>query len=140
MFLNAFLPKSGMSKTYIPCTIMTEKYLYWKKICKLHFGAYVQVHNDKNVTNTLEERTQGAIRLGHTVNLLGTYNLFSLRSDNKITREQFTEVPTPTIVMKLLAAMALDEKQNEGLIFENSTGATVNDICQMKKRTNRSTK
>ena len=51
-----------------------------------------------------------------------------LRSGKKITRRQFTEVPTPTIVMKLLAEMALDEKQNEGLIFENSTGATVNDI------------
>ena len=85
---------------------MTGKYLYWKKICKLHFGVYVQVHNDKNVTNTLEERTQVAIRLGHTVNLLGTYNLFSLRSDNKITREQFTEVPTPTIVMKRVKAIA----------------------------------
>ena len=30
--------------------------------------------------------------------------------------------------MKRVAAMALDEKQNEGLIFENHTGATVNDI------------
>ena len=30
--------------------------------------------------------------------------------------------------MKRVAAMALAEKQNEGLIFENLTGATVNDI------------
>ena len=30
--------------------------------------------------------------------------------------------------MKRVAAMALAEKQNEGLIFENRTGATVNDI------------
>ena len=32
------------------------------------------------------------------------------------------------IVMKLVAAMALAEKQNEGLVFENRTGATVNNI------------
>ena len=30
--------------------------------------------------------------------------------------------------MKRVAAMALAEKQNEGLIFENRTDATVNDI------------
>ena len=35
---------------------------------------------------------------------------------------------TPTIVTKHVAAMALAKKQNEGLIFENRTGATVNDI------------
>ena len=32
------------------------------------------------------------------------------------------------VVMKHVAAMDLAEKQNEGLIFENRTGATVNDI------------
>ena len=30
--------------------------------------------------------------------------------------------------MKRVAAMDLSEKQNEGLIFENRTGATLNDI------------
>ena len=69
MFLNAFTPKSGLSKTYSPRTIMTGKTLYWKKSCKLNFGAYAQVHEDRNVTNTLEERTQGAICLGPTDNL-----------------------------------------------------------------------
>ena len=32
------------------------------------------------------------------------------------------------IVMKRVAEIALAEKQNKGLIFENCTGATVNDI------------
>ena len=40
---------------------MTGKSLDWEKICKLHFGAYTQVHKDRNVTNPLEERTQGEI-------------------------------------------------------------------------------
>ena len=61
LFLNAFPPKSGLSKIYSPHTIMTDKTLDWKKSCKLHFGAYTQVHEDRNVTNKLEERTQGAI-------------------------------------------------------------------------------
>ena len=116
---------------------MTGKALDWKKICKLHFGAYAQVHEERNVKNTLEERTQGAICLGPTGNLQGTYNFFSLRSGNKITRGQFTDVPTPTSVMKQVAEMVLAKKHNKGLIFENSAGATVNDIFQLTKRTKR---
>ena len=54
MFLNVFPPKSGLSNTYSPRSIMTSKDLDWNKICKLHFGAYAQVHEDRNVTNTLE--------------------------------------------------------------------------------------
>ena len=76
MFLDDFPPKSGLAKTYSPRTIMTDKYLDWKKICKLHSGAYVQVHEDKNVTNMIEDITQGAICLGPTGNVQGTYNLF----------------------------------------------------------------
>ena len=107
---------------------MTGKALDWEKICKPHFRAYAQVHKYRNVTNTLEERTQGAIFLGPTGNLQGIYNFFSLRSGNKITRTQFTEVPTSTIFIKRVAAMALAEKQNEGIFFENRTGVTVEDI------------
>ena len=63
MFLNALPPKSGLSKTYRPRKIMMGKSLDWKKICKLHFRAYAQVHEDRNVKKTLEERTQGEICL-----------------------------------------------------------------------------
>ena len=127
MFLNAFPPKNGLSNTYSPCTIMTGKALDWKKICKLHFRAYAHVHEDINVTNTLEERTQGAICLGPTGNLQGTFFFFATLW-KKNARGQFTEVSTPTIVMKCVVTMALAKKQNKGFILENRTGATVNDI------------
>ena len=70
MLLTAFPFKSGPSKTYSPCKIMTGKALDWNKICKLQFGAYAQVHKDRNMTNTLEERTQGAIFLRTTGNYM----------------------------------------------------------------------
>ena len=73
VFLNAIPPKSGLLKTYSPRIIIKYKYLDWEKSCKLHFGAYTQVHEDRNVTNTLEERKQGDICLGPTGNLQGTY-------------------------------------------------------------------
>ena len=72
------------------------------------------------MTNTLEEITQGVIFLGPTGNLQGTCNLFLLRSGKKITREKFIGVPTPTIVMKRVAEMALVEKQNEGQILKTA--------------------
>ena len=72
MFLNATPPMSGLSETYIPHTIMTGKSLDWNKSCKLQFGAYAQVHEERNVTNTLEDRTQGEIYLGPTGYLQGT--------------------------------------------------------------------
>ena len=91
-------------------------------------GAYAQVHEYRNVTKTLEERTQGEVCLGSTGTLQGTYTFSLLHSGNKITRGQFAEVTAPTIIMKRVAAMALAKKQNEGLIFEKRTGATVNNI------------
>ena len=92
---------------------MTGKALDWKKICKLHFGAYTQVHEDRNVTNTLEERTQGAICIGPTGNIQGNYNLFLPLSGNKTTHGQFIDFPIPTIVMKQVAEMDLAKKMKE---------------------------
>ena len=86
---------------------MKGKALDWNKSCKLHFGAYAQVYK------TLEKRTQGAICLGPTGNLQGTYKLFSLLSRKKITRRQFTELPTPTIVMKRVAARPLAKNRTK---------------------------
>ena len=53
ILLNTFPPKSGLSKTYSPRKIMTGNTLDCKKSCKLHFGAYAQEHEDRNVANTL---------------------------------------------------------------------------------------
>ena len=72
MFLKAFPPKSGVSNTYSPYTTMIGKTVDWSKSFKLHFRAYEQVHEDRNVTNTLEGRTHIEICLGPTGNLQGT--------------------------------------------------------------------
>jgi len=44
--------------------ILGEQILDCKNICKIPFGSYVQVHEDRQVTNTMESRTTGAICLG----------------------------------------------------------------------------
>ena len=97
IFLNAFPPKSGQSKTYSPRTIITGKSIDWKKICKLHFGAYTQVHEDINVTNMIEERKKGTICLGPTGNLQGTYNFFSLCYGEKKPANNSQRYPPPQL-------------------------------------------
>jgi hypothetical protein len=53
--------------------IMGEENLDYKRVCQLPFGAYVQVHDDLDITNTMESRSTGAINLGPTGNLQGTH-------------------------------------------------------------------
>ena len=128
IILNTFPPKIGISTIYSPQTIMTGKTLDWNKMCKLPFGVYAQVYEDRNISNTMRERTQGETCLGPTSNVQGTYNFILLRAGKKITCGKFAEVSSPTILMKRVSAMALAENQSEGLIFENRTVIAVDNI------------
>ena len=89
------------------------------KNCKLHFGAYVQVHEDQNVTNTLKERTLGAICLSHR-QPTGQLCIILLRSGKRMIRRQFTEVPTPTIVVKRVAETALAKKRTKDVFLKTT--------------------
>ena len=111
LWVNAFPPKSGISKTYSPTTIMTGTTLDYKTHCSLEFGAYAETHDDKEKTNTMVERTGGAICLGPSTNLQGGYKFLSLRSGRKITRHQFYAVPMPTTVRDRVHAMAYKESK-----------------------------
>ena len=130
MIHNSFPPKSRIYTVYSLWTIMTGKGLDWKKMCKIPFGAYAQVHEDINITNASSEMTQEAIWLGPMGDIQGTYNFLLLCTRNNIMLRHFTKVPTPTDVMKRVVAMDLAEKQYEGLIFENHSGITVNNITR----------
>ena len=108
MLINTFPPKRGISTTYSHLKITTGKTLDWKILCKLIFDAYAQVNEYRNITNTMKERTQGAIYIGPTENVQVAYNFLLLRTRKKITRGKFTKVLKPTTVMKRLAAVALE--------------------------------
>jgi hypothetical protein len=87
MWLNAFPPASGVSKMYIPRTIMTGTSLDFNKHCKKPFGEYAESHEDTIKTNTMVARTQGTICLGPSSNFQGSYKLLALNSGRKITRK-----------------------------------------------------
>ena len=105
LWLNAFPPDSGVSRQYSPRTILTGTVLDFEKHCRLPFGAYVEVHEDNTPTNTMEARTQGAICLGPTGNLQGSYKFLCLATGRRITRKQFVEMPMPQSVIDLVESM-----------------------------------
>ncbi len=82
-------------------------------ICKLPFGTYVQVHDDLDVTNTIESRTTGAISLGPTGNLEGTHKFFSLKTGEIIVRRKWDELPIPTDVIERLKELTTDGAEYE---------------------------
>ncbi len=65
--------------------IMGEKVLDFSTLCKLPFGAYVQVHDDAQITNTMEPRTMGGINLGPS-NMQGGYRFFNLTTGDIVIR------------------------------------------------------
>jgi hypothetical protein len=86
--------------------IMGEEKLDYKKVCQLPFGAYVQVHDDLDITNTMESRTTRAINLGPTGNLQGTHRFLSLKTGELLARRRWTELPVPSDVIHRVEEMA----------------------------------
>jgi hypothetical protein len=127
LWLNAFPPASGVSKTFSPRTIMTGTALDFQKHCQIPFGAYAEVHEDRDKTNTMEERTQPAICLGPTANFQGSYKFLSLRTGKRITRKQFKELPMPDSIITRVEAMAAREKQDKTITFCDRSGVPITD-------------
>jgi hypothetical protein len=100
LWINAFPPSSGVSASYSPRTIMTGTTLDFNKHCRIPSGAYAEVHEDRNITNTMDEWTQPSICLGPTANFQGSYKFLSLRTGKRITWKHFKELPMPASIIK----------------------------------------
>jgi hypothetical protein len=128
LWINAFPPLSGVSKTFSPRTIMTDTALDFNKHFQIPFGAYAEVHEDRNITNTLEERTQPEICLGPTANFQGSYKFLYIRTVKRITRKQFKDLPMPDSIIKRVEAMADREKQDKTITFSDRSGNAITDV------------
>ncbi len=87
LWLNAFLTKSGISKTLSPQEIVFCHKLGFSKHCKALFGSYCEAHNKPTPLNTMVTRSTPAIVLGPTGNQQGTYKFLSLTTGKKIKRQ-----------------------------------------------------
>ncbi|KAL7460368.1 hypothetical protein ACHAXS_002287 [Conticribra weissflogii] len=100
MWLNAVPNKNGISEEYSPREVVVRQRLSYKKHCQVPFGAYCEVFEDRERTNTMASRTRSAISLGPTGNLQGTYKFMCLSTRNVIKRRQFQELPMPESIIR----------------------------------------
>jgi hypothetical protein len=75
--INMF-PKTNSVGSIAPKELFTGIKIDYKRDCKLGFGEYVQVYTENEVTNTMQPRIHGALSMGSTGNLQGTYLFMSL--------------------------------------------------------------
>jgi hypothetical protein len=78
----------------------------------------VQLHDDLEVTNTMQSRTTGAINLGVTGNIQGTHWFFNLYTGEIIMRRKWTKLPISNEVMNRLQDMTNTEVESECEMYE----------------------
>lgn len=123
MWLNNFPVANGISTKYSPREFILRHKFDTRLHCRAPFGAYCEVHDDLDTTNTMQRRTHPAICMGPTGNLQGSYKFFSLESGQRIIRRNFTELPTTDSIRKQVEKMAQAENRSPGLSFTNRHGA-----------------
>jgi hypothetical protein len=109
IWLNMFQHAHGISETMSPRTIMTGMRANFATHCCSLFGAYCEVHNENDPSNTMRPRTSQAIALNPTGNLQGSYYFMSLGTGKRISQHCWTELPFTQEVIDRLHAIALME-------------------------------
>jgi hypothetical protein len=121
------IPKKGQTQSPKEI-IMGEQKLDVKFICKLPFGAYVQAHEDRDITNTMLPRTTGAINLGPS-NLKGGHKFLSLETGDVIVRKTWTEMPVPTDVIIRLEEISNDLNDEINEYLDESLSEVIENEC-----------
>ena len=115
-WLNQFPTKSGIYSNVGLRTIMSGIQYDYRKHCRVEFGQYYQVHEDKENKNRVDlSRTTGAIALKSSGNLQGGYRFMNLTTGGVITWHHFTEVPITDEVIKRVHELADRDQQTEGV-------------------------
>jgi hypothetical protein len=78
---------------------------------QMEFGAYAQVFEDNDPTNTVKARTTGAIALTPTGNVQGGFYFMPLITGRRLSRQKWNELPMPDEVIAAVERMAEDEGQ-----------------------------
>ena len=78
--LNVVPREAGISKTLSPMELLCGRSLDFQKHCALAPGSYCLVHEEHLPRNSMRERATGAIAIGPTANLQGSYRFLSLKS------------------------------------------------------------
>ena len=129
--LNRFPWKNGVSQDMSPHSIVTGKPTPDYNNMRIEFGAYAQVFEDNDPTNTNKSRSVGAIALTATGNDSGDYFFLSLATGARISRHKWTELPITDTAIARVEALAANEGQpliqEQGLVVEWAPGQPIDD-------------
>jgi hypothetical protein len=103
--INIF-PKRYTMGGMSPRELFTGMKFDYLRDATIGFGEYIHVHMDDNVTNTMQERTLGAILLGPAGNLQGSYLFMSLTTWKVIKHRSWTNLLMPAENINLINGRA----------------------------------
>ena len=111
MWANAFPNKKGVSETFSPQALILRNNLDVTLHAKYDFCQYGKVADEPEPSNTMVERTQGALYVRSTGNIQGSMKFFLLKSARVVRRRQFTPLDMPTKVITRVNAIGRRTKQ-----------------------------
>lgn len=123
-WIHAFPAIDGVSAAISPRELITGVNINAARHCVIPFGAYVQTHEPHD--NSMESRTTGAIALRPTGNAQGGHYFFNLQTGRRISRNHWTEIPTPVEAIERVNRMAESSATNR-LTFGNRKNVEVDD-------------
>jgi hypothetical protein len=91
--------------------IMGEQKLDYEMICKILFGGYAQVHDDREVMNTMKQHTTGGINMGPS-NMQGGHKFLSLETGEILVKRRWTELPVPNDVISRLDELSTNPEDD----------------------------
>ena len=127
-WINTFPLKGSMSKTLSPRAIITGTQLNFKTDCHLQFGAYMQAHLEPSPSNTQEACTVGAICLGPTGYIQGSFEFLNLCTSRKITHQRWTMLPISQDVIDCMNQFSKVDSQPNILTFSDHQGNPVGNL------------
>jgi hypothetical protein len=109
--LNMFPSSTGVSPTMSPALLVTGATPPDFNTLSLEFGTYVQMFEDSDPTNTLHNRTLGAVSLTPTGNTQGNDSFLSLASGSCVSHHRWTALPMTDTAIARVEALAYQEGQ-----------------------------
>jgi hypothetical protein len=104
-------PKSTSTTSSLsPREMFTGRKVDAAKELRLPFGSYCQVHDDNQVINSMLPRSTGAVSLGPTGSIQGTYKFLSLNSWRVLHRRSWTALPMSNEVIRVLNDRAVTHR------------------------------
>ena len=112
--MNNLPADDGISDTISPNTLVIgAQNLDYNELVKLQFGDYVQVHQERQITNSNESRSVGAIALYPSGNAQHTWYFMSLNTGKRLHRRNWTPLPMGEEIITRVHALAEKEGRSK---------------------------